>query len=84
MSGILSSVDEPEILLISLAKYAISGQPDKQANLLDLYGFVWIRFQINHFHFSEKHADFIHSQGATDNNVHGSDFRGDKYLHCLI
>ena len=84
MSGIVSSVDEPEILLISLAKYAISGQPDKEASLLDLYGFVWIRFQINPFHFSEKYADFIHSLGATDNNVHGSDFRGDKYHHHLI
>ena len=56
MSGIVSSVDELEILLISLAKYVISGQPDKEANLLDLYGFVWIRFQINHFYFSEKYA----------------------------
>ena len=50
-----------KILLISLAKYTISGQPDKEADLLDLYGFMWIRFQINHFSFSEKYADFIHS-----------------------
>ena len=62
--------------------YAISGQSDTEADLLpDLYGFVWIRFQINHFHFSEKYADFIHRQGATNYKVHGSDFRGDKY-HC--
>ena len=60
----------------------ISGQSDKETNLLpDLYGFVWILFQINHFRFSEKYANFIHRQGATDYNlykVHGSDFTGEK------
>ena len=43
-------------------KYAISGHSDTEADLPDLYGFVWIRFQINHFRFSEKYADFIHRQ----------------------
>ena len=60
----------------------ISGKPDKEADLLDLYGFIWIRFQINHFRFSEKYADFIHSQGATDYKAHWSDFRG--YHRCLL
>ena len=41
----------------------ISGQSDTEADLLpDLYRFVWIRFKINHFCFSEKYADFIHRQ----------------------
>ena len=62
----------------------ISGQPDKEADLLDLYGFVWIWFQINHFSFSEKYADFIHSEGATNYKAHRSDFRGDKYHRRLI
>ena len=73
-----------KILLISLAKYVISGQSDKETDLLpDLYGFVWILFQMNHFHFSEKYANFIHRQGTTDYNLynykaHGSDFTGEK------
>ena len=39
--------------------------------LPDLYGFVRIWFQINHFLFSEKYANFIHRQGATDYKAHG-------------
>ena len=60
-----------------MAKYAISGHSDTEADLLPgLDGFVWIRFQINHFRFSEKYANFIHRQGATDYKAHGSDSRG--------
>ena len=68
-----------KILLISLAKYAISSQSDTETDLPpDLYGFVWIRFQINNFSFSEKYAHFIHRQGSTDYKAHGSDFRSEK------
>ena len=64
-----------KILLISLTKYMISGQSDTEADLIpDPYRFVWIRFQINHFCFSEKYADFIHRQGASDYKVHRSDW----------
>ena len=50
----------------------MSGQSDMGTNLLlDLYGFVRVRFLINHFLFSEKYANFIHRQGATDHKVHG-------------
>ena len=81
MSGIVSSVDHWKILLTSLPKYAISGQSDTEADLLpDLYGFSWIWFQINHFGFSEKYADFFHRQGAIDYKAHGSDFRGGQVL----
>ena len=74
-----------KILLISLAKYVISGQSDKETDLLpDLYGFVWILFPMNHFHFSEKYANFIHRQGATDYKAHASDFKGEMYHHRLI
>ena len=67
-----------KILLVSLAKYAIvcSGQSDTEIDLLpDLQGFIWIRFQINHFCFSEKYANFIHRQRSTIYKAHGSDFR---------
>ena len=56
----------------------------KEKILPDLYGFIWIQFQINHFCFSEKYANFIHRQGATDCKVHGSDFKGEKYHRRLI
>ena len=47
----------------------ICGQSDTEANLLpDLYGFGWIQFQMNHFCFLEKYADFVHRQGTTDYN----------------
>ena len=37
----------------------MSDQSDTGTNLLpDLYGFVRIQFQINHFLFSEKYANF--------------------------
>ena len=63
----------------------ISGQSDTETDLLpDLYWFVWIRFQINHFSFSEKYAKFIHRQGATDYKAHGSDCKGEKYHRRLI
>ena len=68
-----------------MAKYAVSGQSDTEADLLpDLYGFISIQFQINHSCFLERYADFIHRQGTTDNKAHGSDFRGDKYHSSLI
>ena len=68
-----------KILLISLTKYAISGQSDTETNPLpDLYVFVWIRFQINYFCFSEKYANVIHRQGTTNYKVCGWDFRGEK------
>ena len=65
--------------MISLAKYVISGQSNTEADLPDLYRFVWIQFHINNF--PEKYADFIHRQGTTDYKAHGSDFMGDQY-HC--
>ena len=68
-----------------MAKHAFSDQSDMEADHFpDLYRFVWVRFQIIHFHFSEKYADFIHRQGATDYKAYGSDFRGDKYPRGLI
>ena len=73
-----------KILLIILAKYAISGHSDMETDLLpDLYGFVWIQCEINHFCFSEKYAHLIHRQGATDYKVHGSDFRGESVTIAL-
>ena len=55
----------------------ISGQSDTEANLLpDLYRFVWIQFQINHFRFFVN-TTFIHRQGATDYKAHGSDVGGE-------
>ena len=50
----------------------MSGQSDSDtgANLLpDIYRFVRIRFQINRFLLSEKYANFIHRQGATDYKI---------------
>ena len=73
-------------ILISLAKYAISGQSDTEANLLpDLYGFVWIRFQINHFRFFGN-TTFIHREGATDYNCirHMEQVLGGKHHRRLI
>ena len=69
-SGPLST--NHKILLISLAKYAIvcSGQSDKETDLPDVHGFIWIWFQINHFGFSEKYANFIHRQGTPDYNLY--------------
>ena len=62
-----------------MAKYVISGQSDMKTDLLpDLY-----RFQINHFHFLEKYAAFIHRQGADDYKAHGSDFRGGSITVAL-
>ena len=63
-----------------------------EANLLPgLYRFVWIRFQINHFHFSEiqllftdralptiRHGDQILEMGGGGGGV------GGKYHHHLI
>ena len=70
VSGIVSSVDLPENITDQFGK--MSGQSDTGTNLLpDLYGFVRIRFQINRFIFSEKYANFIHRQGATDYKAHG-------------
>ena len=42
-----------------------------------------VRFQINHFHFFEKYANFIHRQGATGYKAHGSDFRGTSITVAL-
>ena len=48
----------------------MSGQSDTGTILLpDLYRFVRIRFQINRFLLSEKYANFIHRQGATDYKI---------------
>ena len=50
----------------------MSGESHTGTNLLpDLYVFVRIRFQISRFLFSEKYANFIHKQGATDYNARG-------------
>ena len=62
---------DQKILLISLAKYVISGQSDTENDLLDLYWLVRIWFWINHFHFPEKYVNFIHRQSATDYKAHG-------------
>ena len=40
----------------------MSGQSDTGTNLLpDLYGFIRIQLQINHFLFSEKYTNFIYT-----------------------
>ena len=85
ISGIVSSIDCLENITEQFGK--MSGQSHTGTSLLPdlpLYGFVWIQFQINHFCFSEKYADFIHRQSATDYKAHGSDFRGDKYHRSFI
>ena len=70
VSGIVSSVDLPENITDQFGK--MSGQSDTGTNLLsDPYGFVRIRFQINRFLLSEKYANLIHRQGATDYKAHG-------------
>jgi len=51
-----------KILLICLVKYVISGQSKKETDHLDLYVFIWIQFQINHFHFLEKYKCKFYSQ----------------------
>ena len=74
-----------KILLTSLAKYAISGQSDTEIDLFQIYmGSFGSIFENYNFCFSEKYANFIHRQGATDYKAHGSDFRGEKYHHRLI
>ena len=66
----MSSVDCPENIADQFSK--MSGQSDTGTNLLpDLNGFIRIQFQINCFLFSEKYANFIHRQGATDYKAHG-------------
>ena len=65
------SIDQ-KILLISLAKYVISGQSDSDTVtnlLLDLYRLVRIWFQINHVF--QKSMQILFRQGATDYKVHG-------------
>ena len=57
MSGIVCPLStNRKILLTSLAKYAISGRSDMEIDLFQ------IRFQINHFCFLEKYANFIHNR----------------------
>ena len=54
----------------------ISGQSDNdiEANLLpDLYRFVWIRFQINHFLFSEIQL-LLTDRALPTIRIQGSDF----------
>ena len=66
----MSSIDWLENITDQFGK--MSGQSDTGTNLLsDLYGFIRIWFQINHFLFSEKHVNFIHRQGAADYKAHG-------------
>ena len=55
-----------KLSLIILARYAISGQTDTETDFSSRYGFVRIRFQINHYSYSEKDANFIHRRGAID------------------
>ena len=55
-------------IMMSLARYAISGQSDMETDSSLRYGFVGIWFQIN-YHSLEKHAHFIHRQGASDYKV---------------
>ena len=70
ISGIVSSVDRPENVTDQFGK--MSGQSHMGTVLLpDLYGFVRIQFQINRFLLSEKYANFIYRQGATDYKAHG-------------
>ena len=62
ISGIVSSVDLLENVTDQFSK--MSGQSDMGTILLpDLYGFVRIRFQINHFLLSEEYAI---GQGTTN------------------
>ena len=70
ISGIVSSVDWPENITDHFGK--MSGQSDTGTSLLlDLYGFIRIQFQINHFLFLEKYTNFIHRQGAANCKAHG-------------
>ena len=49
---------------------AISGQSDTETEFSFRYGFIRIQFQIN-YHSSEKYANFIRRQGATDYKAQG-------------
>ena len=51
------SIDR-KIPLINLARYAISGQSDKETESSFNYSFVRIRYQIN-YHSSLKYVNFI-------------------------
>ena len=59
-----------KISLISLGRYTISGQSDIETDSSSRCGSFRIRFQIN-YHSSEKYANFIHRQSATDYKVQG-------------
>ena len=66
ISGIMSSIDSPENTTDQFGKMSGQSDSDTGTSLLpDLYGFIRIRFQINHFLFLEKYANFIHKQGAS-------------------
>ena len=68
-----------KLSLSSLARYAISGQSGTDSkSSSSLYRFVRILLQINHHHSSQKYANFIHTQGATNYKMHGSDLRGGR------
>ena len=53
------------IPLISLARYAISGQSNMETKYSFRYGIVRIWFQINYCS-SEKYTNFVHRQRSTD------------------
>ena len=68
-----------KLSLSSLARYAISGRSGTDSkSFSSLFRFVRIWLQINHHHSSQKYANFIHTQGATDYKMHGSDLRGGR------
>ena len=58
----------------------------RNRSIPDLYRFIWIWFQSNHFRFKEKYANFIHRQGTTDYNCirHMDQILGEKYHSRLI
>ena len=59
-----------KISVISLGRYMISGQSDTETNSSSRCSSFRIWFQIN-YHSSEKYANFIHRQSATDYKVQG-------------
>ena len=56
--------------LISLTRYAISGQSDTKTNsssrYICQYGFIRIQVHMNHYRSLEMYTHFIHRQSATN------------------
>ena len=79
--GLCPLSTDQKLSLISLARYAISGQSDTETNSSSKYMFVRTQFKSLSF-LLLKYGHFIWRQGATDYKVQGSDLKGGKY--CLI